>query len=170
MLYLENSGGCMHNNKGMTIVELLLSVVLISLVLIFTLQLCLRVRNAYINTGINVKYELSKSIIIDAVMTDFIKKGTPTITKNTSNIIFTFPGDDEPVVKTLSISNGSTIIIKYSGGDDPTIAREYSKDDVTYGGILVSNISEGNNSLNEYIIKLTGKDGNIYNINLYCPI
>ena len=64
----------------------------------------------------------------------------------------------------------STIIIKYSGGDDPTIAREYSKDDVTYGGILVSNISEGNNSLNEYIIKLTGKDVNIYNINLYCPI
>ena len=80
----------MNTKKGMTIVELLVSVVLISLVLMFIMQICLRARNAYLNNNFNAKYELSKSIIIDAVMDDYINKDINTIDNTSNSITFNY--------------------------------------------------------------------------------
>lgn len=159
----------------MTIVELLLSVILISLVLIFIIQICLRARNAYLNNTINVKYELSKSVIIDTVMSDLIKNNVSNIyvsrNGSTDNIIFDYSG----INKKLSISNsGDNYIIKYETIDDNIynnieMAREYKKSEVIYGGISEYNLSYSDNHLKKYRINLTGTDGYDYSINLYCP-
>ena len=157
----------MHNKKGMTIVELLLSIVLISLVLVFIMQLCLRARNAYLNNSKNVKYELSKSIIINAVMDDYINRGISNIVKTDNSLVFTYADN---TVKILLVEHlDDTILIKYSGGDDATIGREYDVDEIDYNFITEKNISSTTNSLTEYKIVLNGKDGYNYSINIYCP-
>lgn len=157
----------MKTKKGMTIVELLLSIILISLVLIFIIQLCLRTRNAYLNNSISVKYELSKSIIIDSVMTDFIKKGITGITRRGNNIQFTY---ENGITKTLTVTSSTgTILVKYSGGTDPTVAREYKAEEVNFQGIDEQNVNSGDNHLKVFHIKLKGNDGYDYTINLYCP-
>ena len=151
----------------MTIVELLLSIILISIVLMLIIQLCLRARNTYLNSSINVQYELSKSIIIDAVMSDLIKKDISSINRDGNSILFNY---EDGTIKTLSISPSDDVyLIKYSGGDDPVIAREYKQGEVEYNGINEYSINYGDNALKEYRIMLNGTDGYDYTINLYCP-
>ena len=156
----------MNTKKGMTIVELLVSVVLISLVLMFIMQICLRARNAYLNNNFNAKYELSKSIIIDAVMDDYINKDINTIDNTSNSITFNYK---DGTIKELSVKETQDdYIIEYSGGTDPIVAREYKKNDITYNGIIKTNMQYVNNKLTEYKIQLIGKDGYNYTINIYC--
>ena len=156
----------MKSNKGVTIVELLLSVIIISLVLVFIIQLCLRARNAYLSNSVNVKYELSKGIIIDAVMDDYIKVGLKSINQSGNNVTFNL---SDGTTKTLSvISSGDSYIVKYSGGTDPTVGRKYLSEDIQYNGINVSSKMHGENKLTKCRINLVGKDDSQdYSIEMY---
>ena len=154
----------MKSNKGVTIVELLLSIILISLVLVFIIQLCLRARNAYLNNNSNVKYELSKSIIIDNVMVDYISKGIDSISSSSNRITFNFSDNS---TKTLSvINNDDSYIVKYGVGND-VVGREFLKDEIEYNGINVTTKIEGSNKYTKCKINLVGNDGQDYSIEMY---
>ena len=172
----------MSNKKGMTIIELLLSIVLISLVLTFIMQLYLRARNAYINNSVNAKYELSKSIIIDAVTSDFLQYDLDFIYDRfirRNYLEFNFVRDEFiPVTKHLEVvEQDDAYLVIYSGGyDEPIIVREYLKSDVTFKGISkfqrLTYDDNGNVKYGVviYNLKFVGTDGIDYTINLYCPI
>lgn len=155
----------LNNKRGMTLVELLLSIVLISLVLIFIIQLCLRARNAYLNNSVNVKYELSKSIITDAIMNDLIKKDLNSINYNSNNITFNYKDN---ITKTLTVvSNSNKFLIKYLENSNTLIAREYLASEINFEGIFENKKENSNNLLYNYTIKLVGNDGYDYSIDIY---
>ena len=63
-------GGSIMKDRGFTILELLVSIVILSIVLTFAMNLFIKVRSAYSQEKANIVMEISKSIIIDAVMSD----------------------------------------------------------------------------------------------------
>ena len=160
----------MKKNKGMTIIELLISIVLISIVISFIMQFFLKTRNTYINNTIDVKNELSKSIIIDSVMSDFITKDLTSIENEDDKIVFHYNGEDKTLeVKEAETENGEVYLVSYSGGSEIPVVREYLKSEVEYEGIDYETISDGSNDLRIFTIHLIGLDGRDYSIVLYCP-
>lgn len=63
------------NKKGMTLVEVIVSIALISLVLVFLMGLFLKVRGTYNQSKIQSNYEILVSIIIKSVGDDIEKYG-----------------------------------------------------------------------------------------------
>lgn len=63
------------NNKGMTMTEVMVSIALISIVLIFLMNLFLKVRGLYNQSKIRSDYEILSSAIINAVGSDIDKYG-----------------------------------------------------------------------------------------------
>lgn len=58
------------NNKGVSLTEMLVSIALISVLLIFLVNLFVKVRGDYNNSKINAEHEMIKSNILKAVYTD----------------------------------------------------------------------------------------------------
>lgn len=104
---------------GFTILELLVSIVILSVVLTLAMNLFLKVRSAYINEKNNIEMEISRSIIIDAVMSDVISLGVKNVTCSQNTMTIRFNGDEE-VIKTLVFDSTNTTndYIKYYGEEN----------------------------------------------------
>ena len=64
----------MKNNKGITLVEIIVSVVLISIVVIFIFNLMVTVKNINDNSNTSLNNIINKNIIIEKVQADFNEK------------------------------------------------------------------------------------------------
>lgn len=108
------------NNRGMSMVEIMASLVLISIVLIFLMNIFLNVRTTYNNSTYASDYEMLKSNIIKAVGEDINNFGLKDITcideytspttgvKSCSKVILTFnefrkTNLSENIVKVLNV-------------------------------------------------------------------
>lgn len=143
------------NNKGLTIVELVVSIVLISTVLILITNLYLRTRNVYKNDGVEMEYELTKSIIIDAIEQDINNRLLSNVS-GSSSITFTY---QDGTTKNLSVSGS---------GDNAYVEYDYITRKLP-SGTVISGISRSNIYGNLYEIKvnITAKNGKDYSINIY---
>ena len=146
----------MKSNKGLTIVELVISIVIISIVLTFIMNLYIRVRNIQKSEAIAMEYELTKSIIIDSVGQDIInygvKKTDPQTSEKTTTIKITYKNNTEATLST----NDTEITYK-------TIKRKLPNE-TTIGKMKLTN---KDNQLYEIKIPITSSDGENYDINIY---
>lgn len=80
------------NKKGMTMVEIMVSVVLISIVLIFLMNLFVSVRNTYNQSKIQSDYEMLQSNIINSIGKDVENYGLTKIEVNADHdtAVFTY--------------------------------------------------------------------------------
>lgn len=67
------------NKKGMTLIEIIVSLALISIVLIFLLNLFLLVRTTYNQSKMEAEYDLLESNIVEAIADDISKYGLESI-------------------------------------------------------------------------------------------
>lgn len=152
------------NNKGFTLVELLASIVLISIVLIFAMQLFTKVRGAYTNEKTNINYELTKSIIINAVMDDVFTKGLSDISRQENGIInFTY---DDNSVKSLIVTEEG--LIKYVQSDissSSDVVRKLSDDAILSLNLTTLNSFE--TGIKEVIIPINSDKGVDYSIDMF---
>lgn len=76
--------GINMNKKGMTLIEIIVSLALISIVIVFLLNLFLNVRGFYNNSKTDADYELLVSNIVSAVSEDISMYGLESIEEITS--------------------------------------------------------------------------------------
>lgn len=86
------------NNKGMTLAEIIVSVALISIVLIFMMKLLLSLRYEETLDSYDKANSVNRTEIIHAIQDDFKSKGMPTIcqrgtaTESSLNLAFNYSG------------------------------------------------------------------------------
>ena len=90
------------NKKGITLIELLVSLALLSIVLIFLLNLFLIIRNKYNISSSQNKYRHVKNNVINALNSDSSKYKIKKIEKKSEEIVLTF----------INITNANTITKK----------------------------------------------------------
>ena len=86
-----------NNNKGMTLVELLVSLVLLSILLIFTINLFLLIRKTYNESTSSSQMELVKSKLVTYINNDALEYGVSNITSNSNTINFSFVKDENGI-------------------------------------------------------------------------
>lgn len=138
---------CMRK-KGFTILELLVSIIILSVVLTFAMNLFLKVRNAYSNEKDNIDMELSRSILIDNVMGDASELKVNSLTCTASSVTIQYSKENQTIRKVLSFdksqenadyvrytdqSDGKTIVRKYPKGSLNGVLNCTSKSNVTVG-------------------------------------
>lgn len=81
------------NNKGVTLVELIISISLISIVIMFLFRLLVDVRYSEHNTDYNRKNQQTRAIIIKTIETDFLERkliGLDDSLSNTNEFVVVF--------------------------------------------------------------------------------
>ena len=63
------------NKKGMTLVEIIVSIVLVSIILIFVTRLLITVNGLYKKSKLEVDFEVLNTLLIDTVSTDINRYG-----------------------------------------------------------------------------------------------
>src|SRR5574344_1774973 len=90
------------NKKGVTLIELIISMVLISVVMVFMYRLLININNEITNSTFAIDNQQNRLEIIDTVEEDILYKTLTTLTNtNNTSIIFGF---DDNTSSVLSIS------------------------------------------------------------------
>ena len=107
----------MKNNKGFTVVELLVSVTLTVVIVLFLIEILLVLKNLYINTGIKTKLLTKQAIITENINNDLLNLNI-TIVKKCADadicIEFVYEDDSEYKSKKLIFDRDGKYI-KYDG-------------------------------------------------------
>lgn len=129
-----------NNNKGLTLIEIIISIALISVILLFLFRILILLRYDDNYEAQNSKMIINKSQIIQNIENDFIEKGLQKVTCNEgeSKTIFTF---NDSTSKTLTL-NGKNLLY---GIENQEIGRALDEDYV-YGGIIISKKTIGINN------------------------
>ena len=130
----------LKNNKGLTIVELIVSIALISVALLFLFRILVVLGYDENYEGQNTHMIVNKSQIIKNIQTDFIEKKLTKVTCNEALSKTTFTFNDSSV-KSLTLKNQNLLY----GVTNKEVGRALDKGYV-YGGITVSKNTVGNNS------------------------
>lgn len=178
------------NKKGMTLVEIIVSVVLISIVLIFLMTLFLKVLSTYKQSKVQSDYHMITSNIINAVGSDIEKYGLESIQyvdeEQKDSLLFTFKTFrntklSQPIRKVLKVyfqNNKYFISYAYDSNYTPivTSAERTSNvikvlpDDVILDGskyIQMDYETFSDKVIYDIKIPISTADGNIYDINIY---
>ena len=67
------------NKKGMTLVEIIVSIVLVSIILIFITRLLITVNGLYKKSKLEVDFEVLDTILIDTISTDINRYGVKSV-------------------------------------------------------------------------------------------
>lgn len=175
------------NNKGMSLVEIMVSVALVSIVLVFLMNLFIGIRQNYNRSKENAEYEIFVSNVINAVGSDIESYGIYTIeaVPSSNSVIITFntyreTNLSERIKKELKIydlrgeyyisykyasdtsgitssEEASTLIRKIPGNNAPVIALKSAKQIDSTLTIKYSKIE----------IPLYNKTGDNFTINIY---
>jgi len=178
----------MKNNKGMTIVELIVSITLISIVLIFLMNMFIKVRGTYNNSKIQADYDMLNAIVIEAIGSDIKNYGLMSVEYESEDhdaLIFTFDEYrptklSEPIKKILRLySKNDRYYISYKYEKEYTetitsderlsgITREIPEDIIINPDeyIILKKGSTGSGII-EIHVPLSTEKGNIYDINIY---
>lgn len=177
----------MQNKKGMTIVEIIVSIVLISIVLVFLMQLFLNLRGVTYQSQIDIDYEILAANIIKAVGKDienYTVYKLERLDEKSVRIIFNEyrPTElAERITKILKIYEiDGKVFISYSYDSEnltsqersDSIIRELPKnsilDDATQIKLNPSqDIFETNEEIFEIKIPISTDKSVIYDINIY---
>lgn len=181
----------MKDNKGFTLVELLVSLVLISIVLVFIMGLFVQVRGVYNQSKLNSKFENSRTNILKAIYTDINNYGLISSSvvrvSGKEEVALTF-NDYRPsqpgkrIVKVLKVetdSGGNKIITYYyrpctespsyctqniTNEERLSNVQEKYDSDTTVGKI---SWNTSKNKLDELKIPIKDSAGNNYDIDVY---
>ena len=74
----------MKNQKGMTLVEIIVSIVLVSIILIFITKLLINVNDLYRKSKQEVDYDVLNTILTDAIGKDILNYGVASASINDS--------------------------------------------------------------------------------------
>ena len=155
------------NKKGMTLVEIIVSIVLVSIILIFVTRLLITVNGLYKKSKLEVDFEVLNTLLIDAVSTDINRYGVNKIeTDGNKSVIITFNAYRE--------SNLSEHIMKRLSLTSDERARNFVRK-VPDGAIIdeanfVQYNSFNNSGLNELRVKMLASNGNDFTSNIYFKI
>lgn len=174
------------NKKGVTMVEVIVSVALISIVLIFLMGLFIKMRGVYNQSKIKADYEMINGLIIKAVGEDIENYGLKSVKYKDSNkkdaLIFTFnefrptqlSSRIQKVLKVYFKNNTYYISYTYEADITPNITsaervtgviREIPDDVIIDPTNYISLTNKG--SINKIKVPLSDSKGNIYDINIY---
>lgn len=97
------------NNKGITLVELIVSIALISIVIMFLFRLLVDVRYSENNTDYNRENQQTRAIIIKTVETDFLERkliglDDSSSTENTFEVKFSYADGTTGILRAVSDS------------------------------------------------------------------
>ena len=176
------------NDKGMTLVEIIVSIALISIVLIFLLNLFINVQANYRFSKLQANYDVLVSDVIKIVSDDIIEYGLEDV-KNVDNksvklYFHSYRKSDlsKKIVKEIKIENNSDgiPIISYQFENDgtrltseeniKTFIRKLPEDiDISDININVEYMAEATEDSNYVKIKIPLSDSydNNYDINIY---
>ena len=156
-------------NKGFTILELLVSIIILSVVLIFAMNLFLKVRASYSNEKSNIEMEITKSIIIDTVMSDLDKEEISSVscTQNMVTIQLSGLGNLKKILE-FDTSNSSNDYIKYyEQGSTKSYVRKLPKGSLKGPLSCTSSSSITVGTLNHIIYKIEDENANDYSIDMF---
>lgn len=187
-----------YNNKGMTMVEIIVSIALVSIVLILLMNLFLNVNSQYNNSKLASDYEVLASNVLKSIGDDIEKYGVYSIEENTSenSVKITYNAYresklNERITKILRVysttnSDGKQIIYisyRYDSSLSSLTSKELSYNivrqipnaDIT-PKIIVEQIDGLNRDYNEnykyakITIPLVDMKDNKYDIHIYCEV
>lgn len=130
----------LKNRRGITLIELIISIALISVVLLFLFRILVLLRYDENYDAQNSKMMVNKSQIIQNIQTDFIEKGLKKVICNEGESTTTFEFEDT-----------SSKILKFDGPNllYGVVNQEEGRaldDGFIYGGVLIDQKTTGENS------------------------
>lgn len=158
----------MKKSKGFTLVELLVSIVLISTVFIFIMNLFVRVRSFYNDELDKLKYEMNSSIISDYVMGDMKELRLNGVSINGDNVVINFDG----VTRYLKVKKvDDKYYIEYANtldSSDVIVVREIPENAyISSPHITLNDLSVDSHQLYEIKIPMQNSTGVDYTIDLF---
>ncbi len=174
------------NKRGITLVEIIVSIGLISIVLIFLIDLFIKIRNVYIHSQVQTEYKILASKVINAVQSDIKDYGLANIKyvnkSSKQAILITFNTNrpthlSEPIQKVLRIYNddGKYFISyaydssysSYLTNDERVnrLIRQMPEDVILNGGTDYIELTKDEN-IYKIKIPISNQEGNIYDINM----
>lgn len=172
------------NKKGMTLVEVIVSIVLVSIILVFITRLLITVNGLYKRSKLEVDFEILDTLLIDAIESDINRYGVREVNSDSKSITFTFNAYresklDEYIVKKLSLTDdGSYIKYEQVSTSTPLTSDERANNFVRKipdGAILdttncfINNelYSDSTSKLYEIKFKIMSSNGNDFTANIF---
>lgn len=173
----------MKNNKGLTIIEIIASLALISIVLIFLIDLFLSVRMTYAKSRSKSDYEVFSNIIIKSVSHDIDKYELKDykLADDQKSLTLTYKkfrtnNPDENIIKVLKL-NDNSISYKYISGIElnsdekvENIVRDMPTNYTNDYKISIKDETINNIKYIEISIPLVDIENNKYDIHIYGKI
>lgn len=173
----------MMNKKGMTLVEIIVSIVLVSIILIFITRLLITVNGLYKKSKLEVDFEVLDTILIDTISTDINRYGVKRVSlEGKKSVTITFNAFresnlNELIVKKLSLTDDARYI-KYEYVNNNLTSDERTRNfvhKVPDGAIIDENDFVNykefeNTSLRELRVKMLASNGNDFTSNIYFKI
>lgn len=136
------------NKKGITLVEIIISIVLISIVLIFLFSLLITVNDINEESKVNSTYLINKSLILKNIEEDLNKAASVKLSSCNINDLYTGYSTYKDTLNTELKANKC---IKFT----------YDTDDEAYLGIYYYKRSETDNDKNKYVISYIHEKTNV---------
>jgi competence protein ComGC len=143
------------NNKGISLVELVISMLLISIVMVFMYRLLININNLIYNPNYAVNNQQNRLEIIKSVQTDLMQHELANITNNNTYIKFTF---SDGKTSTLTIKDYKTIT--YNSDYDSQKSWTMKNATINTQIYLCKSPLSTDNSINNYSINII-----VYNSN-----
>lgn len=149
------------NKKGFTLYELLISIALLSIVLIFLLSMFTNISNTESASKDQTALTISKNLTTKIINADIFKYGgiSSIVSCGESSCSFNLVNDD--TVRYITIDDG---VLKYKKGSTLYYSDKISVTDTSYQSI--SYTSSSSNPYHYYNITI-GVSNNKYDVNLY---
>ncbi len=171
------------NKKGMTLVEIIVSIVLVSIILIFITRLLITVNGLYKKSKLEVDFEVLDTILIDTISMDINRYGVKSVSLDAKkSVTITFNAFresnlNELIVKKLSLTDDARYI-KYEYVNNNLTSDERTRNfvrKVPDGAIIDENDFANykefeNTSLRELRVKMLASNGNDFTSNIYFKI
>ncbi len=158
------------NRKGFTVLELLVSIIILSVVLTFAMNLFLRVRASYTTEKKNIEMEVSKSIVIDTVMSDVYEYGVSSVNCVGDNVTINF--NTTPVTKKIlafNKSDASYDYITYRDNANVIMSRRLPKGSLKSGPICRSSLGLSEGAITNIFYRIEDDNKNDYSIDMFLP-
>ncbi len=99
------------NNKGITLVELVVSIGLISIIILFLFRLLVDLRYSNNNTDFNRIDQQTRAVILKTIQKDFIER---------------------KIIKIEDLTNGENLVLQFTYSDNSSAKLQVSKKSITY--------------------------------------
>lgn len=156
-------------DRGFTILELLVSIVILSIVLTFAMNLFIKVRSAYSQEKANIVMEISKSIIIDAVMSDVNNFTVNRVSCNQNSVSIAYGGSNL-IIKRLvfDTTKEDYDYIKYTNEvNTVSIVRKLPKGSLVGPVSCTSKVDASVGTINHIYYLIKDKNGKDYSLDLF---